>query len=47
MKKKPIKIRLLGKENSQYKLKFPYLKVPVVVNEYFFNKMQQSDIYQF
>jgi len=47
MKKKPVKVRLVGKEESDYKIKFPYLDVPVVVNEYFYNQMLESNEYQF
>jgi hypothetical protein len=47
MKKKPVKVRLIGKEKSDYKIKFPYLEVPVVVNEYIYKQMLQSNEYQF
>jgi hypothetical protein len=47
MKKKPVKVRLVGREKSDYKIKFPYLDIPVVVNEYIYNQMLESNEYQF
>ncbi len=47
MKNNPVEIKLLGKENSNYRIEFPYLNVPVIVNEYFYKKMRNSDDYKF
>lgn len=44
---KKTKVKFLGKENDNFKIKFPYLKVPVVVNEYYYNKIRNSKEYQF
>lgn len=48
MKKRPTKVKLVGKEKSNYKIKFPYLKIPVIVNEYMYRKMlNETDEYYF
>ncbi|TCP24360.1 hypothetical protein EV195_106168 [Tenacibaculum skagerrakense] len=44
---KKTKVKFLGKENDNFKIKFPYLKVPVFVNEYYYNKMRSSGDYIF
>ncbi|WP_165872138.1 hypothetical protein [Tenacibaculum sp. M341] len=41
------KVKFLGKENNNFKVKFPYLNVPVILNKYYFNKMRNSDEYVF
>jgi len=45
--KKKTKLKFLGRDKSNYKIKFPYLNVPVIVNEYYYNKMRNSDEYVF
>ena len=47
MKKKPVKVSLIGTEKSNYKIKFPYLDVPVIVNEYYYKKMLNSKDFLF
>ena len=47
MEGKPIKIQLVRKEGSDYQIKFPYLKVPVTVNEQLYLKMLHSPDYSF
>ena len=47
MKEKPVKVRLIGTEKSNYKIKFPYLDVPVIVNEYYYKKMRSSEDFLF
>ncbi|MBD0831527.1 hypothetical protein [Aestuariibaculum sediminum] len=42
METKPLKIKLIGKKGKSYQIKFPYLKIPVTVNENLFNKMLLS-----
>lgn len=47
MKKKPIKVKLLGKKANSYQIKFPNLQVPVEVNETLYKKMLNSNEYLF
>ena len=47
MKKKRTKVFVLGKDKLGYKLKLPYLKIPIVVNRYIYDKMLSSKEYQF
>ncbi|MFD2564965.1 hypothetical protein [Aquimarina rubra] len=47
MKKQPVKVQLVGKNNDRYQIKFPYLETPVEVNEQLYSKMLYSDQYQF
>ncbi len=47
MKKKPVKVQLVGKNNNRYQIKFPNLEVPIEVNEHLYSKMLYSDQYQF
>ena len=44
---KKIKVKFLGKENDNFKLKFPNLNVPIVVDEYYYNKIRNSKEYKF
>ncbi|WP_299839449.1 hypothetical protein [uncultured Tenacibaculum sp.] len=44
---KKTKVKFLGKQNDNFKLKFPYLKVPIIVNEYYYNKLKNSEEYKF
>ncbi len=46
MGEKPLKIKLIGKKGKSYQIKFPYLRVPVTVNENLFNKMLISTDYE-
>lgn len=47
MKKKRTKVFVLGKDKSGYKLKLPYLKIPIIVNRYIYDKMLNSIEFQF
>lgn len=47
MKKKPVKVRLIGKKANSYQIKFPNLQIPVEVNENLYKKMLRSSEYQF
>jgi len=47
MKKKPIKVQLVGKKANSYQIKFPNLQIPVEVNETLYQKMLHSNEYQF
>lgn len=48
MKKKPVKVSLIGKGNDNYyQIKFPNLKIPVNVNEELYQKMLHSNQYDF
>lgn len=47
METKPLKLKLIGKKGKSYQIKFPYLKIPVTVNENLFNKMLVSQEYEF
>ncbi|WP_442266514.1 hypothetical protein ACSIGC_02035 [Tenacibaculum sp. ZS6-P6] len=44
---KKTKVKFLGKEKGNFKIKFPYLKVPVIVNEYYYKRMLNSDEFKF
>ena len=44
---KKTKVRFLGKEKNNYKIKFPRLNIPVVVNKFYFMRMLNSDEYHF
>ncbi len=44
---KKTKVKFLGKQNDNFKLKFPYLKVPIIVNEYYYNKLKNREEYKF
>lgn len=45
--KERTRVKFLGKKDSEYKIKFPNLRVPVIVNEYYYRKMRNSDEYMF
>lgn len=47
MRKKPIKVQLIDKKINTYRIKFPYLSIPVEVNEILYQKMLNSSEYQF
>lgn len=47
MKKEPVKVSLIGKENETYCIGFPNLKIPVKVNEELYLKMLHSSQYEF
>lgn len=47
MKKKPVKVRLIGKNGKSYQIRFPNLKIPVTVNENLYFKMLHSKEYEF
>lgn len=47
MKKRPVKVRLIGKKGNFYQIQFPNLKIPVTVDENLYNKMIQSTAYEF
>ncbi|WP_248722058.1 hypothetical protein [Seonamhaeicola sp. ML3] len=47
MKRKPVKVKLIGRKGKAYQIKFPNLKIPVTVDEYLYNKMLHSAEYQF
>lgn len=47
MEKKPVEVKLIGKENKYYLIEFPNLKVPVKVNQNLFSKMMHSQEYLF
>ncbi|WP_027137247.1 hypothetical protein [Gaetbulibacter saemankumensis] len=46
MEKQPVKIQLVGKEKDFYLIKFPYLKIPVKVNQNLYSKMIHSQEYE-
>lgn len=47
MERKPVKVQLIKKEGTKYYIKFPNLKIPVLVNKNLYNKMLHSNDYQF
>lgn len=47
MKKRPIKVKIVGQNNGFYQIQFPNLLVPVTVNEQLYHKMLHSSDYQF
>lgn len=47
MKKKPIKVQLIGKKTNTYQIKFPNLQIPIEVSETLYQKMLSSSEYQF
>ena len=48
MKKKPVKVSLIGRgTDNYYQIKFPNLKIPVNVNEELYHKMLRSKQYEF
>ena len=47
MKKEPIQVRILNREGDSYQIQFPYLEIPVTVNEQLYNKMLRSTDYKF
>ena len=47
MKKKPIKVRLIGKKGDSYQIQFPDLAIPVNVDETVYQKMLHSKEYEF
>ena len=47
MNKKPIRVKLVGKQKDHYKIAFPNLKIPVEVDENLYRKMLHSPEYQF
>lgn len=47
MKTKPIKVKVLSQEGNSYHIQFPYLEVPVTVNEQLYKKMLKSADYKF
>lgn len=47
MKKKRVKVYVLGRDKLNYKIKFSYLNIPVIVNKYIYDKMLKSSEYQF
>ncbi|AEM71804.1 hypothetical protein Murru_2779 [Allomuricauda ruestringensis DSM 13258] len=47
MEKKPVKVRLVGRNGRNYDIQFPYLHIPVTVNETLYRRMLKSAEYQF
>ncbi|MEC3966989.1 hypothetical protein [Flagellimonas halotolerans] len=47
MEKKPVKVRLVGRNGRNYNIQFPYLHIPVTVNETLYRRMLKSSDYQF
>lgn len=47
MENKPVKVRLVGKSGRNYNIQFPYLHIPVTVNETLYRRMLKSPDYQF
>lgn len=47
MEAKPIKVKILSQEGNSYQIQFPYLEIPVTVNEQLYKKMLQSTEYKF
>lgn len=47
MKKKPVKVKLIGKKENSYQIQFPNLKIPVNVDETVYHKMLHSKEYEF
>lgn len=47
MRKEPVKVSLIGKENGTYSIGFPNVRVPVKVNEELYLKMLHSSQYEF
>ncbi len=48
MNKRSIKVSLIGKKkNNDHQIKFPQLEIPVNVNEELYQKMLQSEDYDF
>lgn len=45
MTKTPLRIRVMGKKDHHYQLKFPNIGIPVQVNEELFHRMEESEIY--
>ncbi|TBN04359.1 hypothetical protein EYD45_07000 [Hyunsoonleella flava] len=42
-----VKVNFNGKEGNKYFIKFPDLKIPVSVNKNLYQKMLNSDMYEF
>jgi len=47
MNKKPISVKLVGKQKEYYQIAFPNLEIPVEVDENLYRKMLHSSEYQF
>lgn len=47
MRKKPVKVKLIGKKGNSFEIQFPNLKIPVKVDENIYNKMLHSSEYDF
>ncbi|MEW4924079.1 hypothetical protein [Algibacter sp. 2305UL17-15] len=47
MEEKPVKIEFIKKKGDNYLIKFPYLKIPVSVNDDLYVKMLNSSMYEF
>jgi hypothetical protein len=47
MRKKPVKVKLIGKNGNTFEIQFPNLKIPVTVDENLYNKMLHSAEYDF
>jgi hypothetical protein len=47
MEKKPIAVKLIGKNQEYYQIQFPNLKIPVEVNGDLYHRMRKSEQYQF
>jgi hypothetical protein len=48
MRKEPVKISLIKKENEDtFSIRFPNLKIPVIVNGELYQKMLHSNQYEF
>lgn len=47
MKKKPVKVKLIGKKGNSYQIRFPNLDIPVNVDETVYHKMRHSKEYEF
>lgn len=47
MEKKPIPVKLIGKNQEYYQIQFPKLQIPVQVNDDLYQRMLKSEHYQF
>ena len=47
METMPIKVKVISQEGNSFHIQFPYLEIPVTVNEQLYKKMLQSSDYKF